>query len=64
MPKAIVMDEFHITVYVSRGLPEAESRAIRRTLDRANLRGRLRRAAQEVFGGYRSLASATVRLSR
>jgi hypothetical protein len=64
MPKLIVMDEFHITVYVSCGLPEAEGRAVRRTLDGMSFRRRLRRAVKDVFGGYRSLASATVRLSR
>jgi hypothetical protein len=64
MPKAIVMDEFHITVYVPRGLTEEESRAIRRTLDGASFRGRLLRAVQGVFARYRSLSSTMASLTR
>jgi hypothetical protein len=64
MAKAILIEEFHLTVYVPCSLTEAESRAIRRTLDGASFRCQLQRAVQDVFGAYRSLARATVRLSR
>jgi hypothetical protein len=64
MPRAIVMEEFHVTVYVPHGLPEAECRAIRPTLEGATFHGQLRRAIQEVFGRYRSLAKTRVRLTQ
>ena len=41
MPKDIVIDELHITVFVARRLPSIETVAIRRSLRSASFRARL-----------------------
>jgi hypothetical protein len=64
MADRIVIDEFHLTLEVPRGLPDSESEAIRRTLDSARFQVRLRRAAQRVCGRQRSLVKVRVQLSR
>jgi hypothetical protein len=64
MVKRIMMDEFHVTVFVPAALPTAAYRAIRRTLDEGRLCVRLQAAVKGVFGKYPSLARAVVRLSR
>jgi hypothetical protein len=33
MPRARLIENFHLSVYVPRGLPEAEYEAVRQTLD-------------------------------
>ena len=57
MARLLVMEEFHLTVYVPRGLPEAEYRAIRRALNSRRFRGRLGRALRAVARQYRSLGA-------
>jgi hypothetical protein len=64
MPRANVLEEFHLTVLVPPGLREREYTAIRPTLNAARFRARLRHAARQVFATYRSLNRVTVRLSR
>ena len=49
MAKAIVMDEFHLTIYAPRGLPESAYDLLRRALDDPLFRADLRRAIKEVF---------------
>ena len=55
MSKAILMDEFHVGVFVPRGLRKAEYGAICRTLDGARFRARLRRAVRDACRRYPSL---------
>jgi hypothetical protein len=64
MPRRIVMEEFHVTVYVPPGLPDAEYDAIQQTLNDPNFETRLLRAIRRVFRGEAALSKATVRLSR
>jgi len=64
MAKLILMEEFHISMHVSRGLSEAESRTIHRTLDGKNIQAALRRAVEEVVRRYPSLTKTHVNLSR
>jgi hypothetical protein len=47
--KAILMDEFHITVYVLPGLEPPAHDAIRRALDDRRFKADLRRAVRTVF---------------
>jgi hypothetical protein len=63
MAKPILIDEFHLSVLVPRGLPEAEYSVIRQTLDDARLHVALRRAIQEVFRLYPSLRKTKVQVS-
>jgi hypothetical protein len=64
MPKALLIEEFHLSVYVPRGLPAAEYEAVRQTLDDAGFQARLRRAVREVFRQEPSLRPVRVRVSR
>jgi hypothetical protein len=60
----LLIEEFHLSVYVPEGLRPAEYAAIRRTLDAARFRARLKRALRDVFRRYASLAKARVTLTR
>jgi hypothetical protein len=64
MVEQIVIEEYHLTVLVPRGLPEAEAEAIRTTLTDPDFEARLRRAARRVFRREASLTEAKVRLGR
>ena len=64
MAPYVLFDEFHLTVFVPQGLPEAEGDAISRTLDSARFQVRLLRAVRTVCRKSRSLRKARVRLKR
>lgn len=64
MAKLILIEEFHIAVFVPRGRSPADYDAIRRTLDAKPFRGRLRRAIRAVVRAFPSLRSARLRLGR
>jgi hypothetical protein len=64
MARVLLVEEFHLTVYAPRGLPEPEYRAIRRTLSSGRFRDRLGRALRAVPRQYRSLGAARFTLSR
>ncbi len=64
MPKRIVMEEFHLTVFAPRGLPDAEYDAIQLTLNDAGFQKTLRRAIRRVFRREASLSKAKVRMNR
>ena len=64
MARRIVIEEYHLTVLVPRGLPDAEYDAIHLTLTDANFEKRLLRVVRRVFQQAGSLAKARVRLSR
>ena len=55
MSKAIMMDEFHVGLFVPQGLRAAEYAAIRRTLNGVRFRAQLRRAVRDVCRRYPSL---------
>lgn len=60
----ILIEEFHLTMFVPHKLPEHEYRAIRRTLHRAACREKLRLAAANVIHRYPSLRKVRIVLSR
>jgi hypothetical protein len=64
MVKAVLIEEYHLSLYVPRGLPGAAARSARRTLARARFRARLAAAARAVVRRHRSLAPVTLTLSR
>ena len=64
MANSILIDEFQLAVLVPRGLRVTASRAVRRTLNDARFRERLRRAIRDVFSRYPSLAKARFTLTR
>jgi hypothetical protein len=63
MPKRLLMDQFHLSVYVPRTIRPAAAAAVRRTLAAAGFRRRLRQAVRAVAGRYPSLRPATFVLS-
>ena len=64
MARRVLLDEFHVTVYVPAGLPDVETDAIKQALDDAAFRLQLRRAVSAIFRRHAALAKAKVRLSR
>jgi len=60
----ILLEEFHLTVFVPRRLPEADCDALSRALSRSRLRRQLRRAARRVLRRYPSLRRVRLTLSR
>jgi hypothetical protein len=64
MAKPILIDEFHLSVLVPRGLPEAQYSMIRHTLDDARFQTDLRSAIHNVFRKDPSLRKARVKVSR
>ena len=64
MAQSVLMDQFHLTVFVPAGLRGAEAAAIRRTLDGAGFRARLGRAVQGAFRHHPSLRKARITITR
>jgi hypothetical protein len=64
MPKAILMDQFHLSVFAPRGLPTKVYDGIARALDDRRLQQDLRRAVRDVVGRYPALAKARVTVTR
>ncbi len=55
MMKAMQMEQYHVTVYAPRGLPEVEYDAMHRTLIDPHFRLELRRAVRRVVRRHPSL---------
>ncbi len=64
MTKMLLMDEFHLSIYAPRKLPEASYDAIVRILKSAAFRRELRQAVLAVFRGHAALRRTRVIISR
>jgi hypothetical protein len=64
MAKTILMDQFHVSISVPRGLRESSYRTIRHVLDDARFHAALRRSIRSVCIRYPALDRARVILSR
>jgi len=64
MAKAILMEEFHLTVFAPRGLRESTYDAIRRTLDYRRFQADLSRAVRDVVRQHPSLAKVRITVTR
>jgi hypothetical protein len=64
MPKRVVVEEFHLTVFVPRCLSAVECRAVRRTLAGLGFRTLLTHAVRAAARRYRSLGKATMVVTR
>ena len=64
MSKRILIEEFHLSVFVPHGLPEAECTAIRRTLNGKRFRADLGQAMQAVVRRHASLKKVHVTITR
>ena len=63
MPKNVMMDEFHLRVFVSHRLDDADAQAIRRTLNSRHFQVALRQDIQRFCTRYRALAKAQIRIA-
>ena len=63
MRKTILMNQFHIDLYVRRGLREAEYQAIRRTINAKSFVATLRRALRETCKTYPALGKVRITVS-
>jgi hypothetical protein len=64
MSKRILFEEFHLSVFVPHGLPEAECATIRRTLNGKRFRADLGRALQRVVRRHACLKNVHVTITR
>jgi hypothetical protein len=64
MARSLLMEEFHLTAFVPRGLRESQYRAIRRALDSRRFRMDLGRAVRQVFHRHAALQPVRIQLSR
>ena len=64
MAKTLLLDEFHLSIYAPRGLPDTDYEAIRTLLDDVRFQAELRRAVRNVIGHYPALSPVRVKLSR
>jgi hypothetical protein len=63
MPRRLLFEQFHLSIYVPRTIRAADAEAVRRRLPAAAFRRRLRQAVRAVARRYRSLRPATFVLS-
>ena len=64
MATGVLREEFHLTVYAPRGLPEPEYEEIRRTLDGEDFRARVRRAVYRIVRREPALSKVRVTMTR
>ena len=64
MAKQMVMEEFHLTVFVPRGLQAQKYDAMRQMLDDPHFQKGLGRAIRRFVRQYSSLSRAKVKVSR
>ncbi len=64
MAKTVVIDELHLTVRVTAGLPDEQAEAVRETLAGAEFLDRLRRAVRAAVRAFPELATIRFTLAR
>lgn len=64
MPKLILVEQYHVSVYVPRDLPAAEDDAVRQTLDDPHFHAQLRRAVRGIVRRHAPLRKAKVTVTR
>jgi hypothetical protein len=64
MAKRMLIEQFHLSVYAPRNLPEDEYEAMHQTLTRRRFRARLQRTMRKVCQRYRTLNKVKVKVSR
>jgi hypothetical protein len=64
MPRLVLMEQFHLNVYVPSTLAPHAERAVRRALDDRRLHARIRRAVRGVFATDPALARVRLTLTR
>jgi len=62
MPKGILIEQFRLSVFALRKLPNAEYTKIHKTLNRMRFRNRLQRVLRRLFRRYLSLAKVMIKV--
>jgi hypothetical protein len=62
--KDILIEEFHVSVFIPGKLSGAETSAIRRTFDSARFQTRVERVIRRLIRQYRSLRKVKIALTR
>lgn len=58
----VLMDEFHLQVFVPKRLDSTEAQAVFRTLNSKRFRTALNQTVRDFFGRYRSLAKTEIKI--
>jgi len=64
MPKEVLLDEFHLSVFAPRKLSAEEYSKIHKVLNRRRFRTLLNRALRTICRRFRSLAKVRIKLSQ
>ncbi len=64
MAKAILFEEYHLTIYVPHGMPKTRYVAIRRTLNTLRFLAELRRALFDVVRHHPTLRNVKLAITR
>ena len=64
MPDDVLLDEFHVSLFVPADLDEPQVAAVRRILDRPAFRARLRRILRRLLDRQEPLRPLRVEVSR
>jgi hypothetical protein len=64
MAKPVLIDEFHLTLYVAARLPENEIAVVRRTIDSRRFQVALLPAVRLVLRTFPAMSGVSVKLSR
>ena len=64
MPDDVLLDEFHVFLFVPANLGEPQVAAVRRVLDRPAFRARLQRILRRLFDRQEPLRPLRVEVSR
>jgi hypothetical protein len=62
--KTVLIDEFHVALYVPRGLADTECDVIRQTLDTSRFRSQFRHAVRVVLRRNQALAQVRLTITR
>jgi hypothetical protein len=64
MPKTVLIDQFHIDLYVPRDLDTRSVKWMRRTLDGKQFRTRLGRAVRAFLRAFPALPAVRIRITQ
>lgn len=64
MPRRLLIEEFHVSLFIPRDLTAKEVGRIRRTLQSPSFSRKLRQAVVASTSGFTSLNALTVKISR
>lgn len=60
MARSVMFDQYHLSIFVRRGLPEQDYRAIRRVLKSTRFVIEMRRGVQAVINKYPALRKTRI----